>query len=321
MTTVTTDSVGWSARSFLIAGISTAMVGAGVLAAGAATGVAPATLPEPIRVTTAAVDLAAAGDVIINTYNALQPWVEWGFELADWGLSFVPGLWWIAPAIDLAYFTAQPVVESLVYSFAYLIDGNLDLIWPTLADGLTSAAANFVTFSIEWLYSIVPFPPLPPFFPPLPFIAAAAEAGPVAELGRGAAAAAAAAEGAEGAEGGEVSAEEPAQVSAHASADEPTGEPADGPTAEPAAESAAEPAAESAAVTSTGSQAASAKRFATRADRSAGPATPAAAETDADAISADAQVDSAESPGPATVRDGAERRGGSGHASQQQRRR
>jgi hypothetical protein len=129
-------------------------------------------LPAPTAAAEVAASATSAGNVIINTYNALEPWVAYGFELADWALSFVPGVWWISPAIDLAYFTAEPIVQSLVYSFAYLIDGQASLIGPTLADGINEAATNFVIFSFEWLYSIVPLPPIPPF-PSLPFASVA----------------------------------------------------------------------------------------------------------------------------------------------------
>jgi hypothetical protein len=133
---------------------------------------AAAVVPAPAAAAEVTASATSAGTVIINAYDALEPWVAYGFELADWALSFVPGVWWIAPAVDLAYFTAEPIVQSLVYSFAYLIDGQPSLIGPTLADGINQAATNFVIFSLEWLYSIVPLPPIPPF-PSLPFASVA----------------------------------------------------------------------------------------------------------------------------------------------------
>ncbi|HPY25432.1 MAG: hypothetical protein QG655_3524 [Actinomycetota bacterium] len=141
----------------------------------------PASTPAPFAVLAdepAIGGFASAGDVIINAYNAIEPWVAWGFELVQWGMSFVPILWWVAPGVDLAYFTIEPVVQSLVYSFAYLIDGNFSLIGPTIQAGLQEAAYNFVQYSIYWFESIIPFPPLPPW-PPFPF-SAAATTGPAA---------------------------------------------------------------------------------------------------------------------------------------------
>lgn len=135
--------------------------------------------------------VTSAGSVIINAYDFVEPWVAYGFELAQWALSFVPVLWWVAPAIDLGYFTVEPIVQSLVYSFAYLIDGDIAAIGPTIGAGIQESATNFVEFAVAWLYSIVPFPPLPPFVPIPPFVAAAVSP-PAQSVGRAAAVAAAA---------------------------------------------------------------------------------------------------------------------------------
>jgi len=119
---------------------------------------AAAAVPGPTAAAT-----GSPGDTIINAYNYLEPWVAYGFELADWALGFVPVVWWVSPAVDLAYFTAEPIVQSLVYSFAFLIDGQAELIGPTLQIGVNEAATNFVTYSFYWFTSLVPLPPFPPF--------------------------------------------------------------------------------------------------------------------------------------------------------------
>lgn len=139
-----------------------------------------------------AVPLTSAGSVIINTFDALEPWVAYGFELADYALSFVPGLWWIAPAIDLAYFSIEPLVQAGVYSFAYLIDGQFADIGPTLALGVQEAVDNFIFFGIAWIGSLIPLPPLPPL-PPIPPFPAADVSAPAQSVSRTAAVAGAAA--------------------------------------------------------------------------------------------------------------------------------
>ena len=171
-----------SARSYLAAGLAAVTL--------SAVAVVPVASPRPDVVIMGSLDLAATvspliqplvpaaaaavpgptaaatgspGDTIINAYNYLEPWVAYGFELADWALGFVPGVWWVSPAVDLAYFTAEPIVQSLVYSFAFLIDGQAELIGPTLQTGVNEAAANFVTYSFYWFTSLVPLPPFPPF--------------------------------------------------------------------------------------------------------------------------------------------------------------
>lgn len=184
-----------SVRSFLAAGLAAATVGSATMTPSQDLGATPTAviaspqiqlsaalqpLIQPVGVPAAtttptatepqasAIGAGSAGDVIINVYNYVEPWVAWGFELAQWALSFVPGLWWVAPGIDMAYFTVEPLVQSLVYSFAYLIDRQPSLIGPTIRSGIQQSASNFVQYGIYWIESIVPFPPLPPF-PIFPF--------------------------------------------------------------------------------------------------------------------------------------------------------
>ena len=160
----------------MAAGVAVAAIGTAVLAplpAPTAATVSMPALSAPAIALTAAVQplqqtanvtasATGAGDAIINAYNALQPWVAYGYQLVQWGLSWIPGVWLVAPAVDLAYYTAQPLIEGAVYSFAYLIDGQADLIPPTLTQAVQNSANNFVAYTVNWAYSIFPFPPLPP---------------------------------------------------------------------------------------------------------------------------------------------------------------
>ncbi len=192
-----------SIRSYLVAGVVTAAV--------SALTIAPTQLPAPTALTSQAVRLSAAvqpliqpanaasaalgavvtedqpgpaaavtaaasigqsiSDAIINVYNALEPWVEWGFAVAAWAASFVPVVGWFAQQINIAYSVGEPIVGSLVYSVAYLFAGELSLIGPTIVNGLSTAWNNFVTGEINWILGYLP--PLPPF-PPLAAVAAAA---------------------------------------------------------------------------------------------------------------------------------------------------
>lgn len=155
------QSVGISPRSILTAGLSTALIGAVAVTPVAAPDLAPIA-PPIVRVSAPAIQLTTAGDTIIAAYNALQPWIAYGFELVDYALVWVPFVSLIAPAIDLAYFTAQPLIEAAVYSFAALIDGNFTLIGPLVQAGIQNSVANFIEYGIAWIGSIIPLPPLPP---------------------------------------------------------------------------------------------------------------------------------------------------------------
>lgn len=192
-----------SVRSFLAAGLAAATLGAVVLVpvstprtdaltlsgdaftrssielSSIELSAAVAPLLAPFTSATAAVNpgpvaaaTGSAGEAIINTFNAVEPFVQYGFELAAWATGYLPWpIGWLGQQIDIAYNTGEPIVQALVYSFAYLIDGQFDLIGPTLSYGLNLAVTNFVDGEIAWVLSFLP--PLPPLPPPPPFPTAA----------------------------------------------------------------------------------------------------------------------------------------------------
>ncbi len=166
-----------STRSYLTAGLSAGLV----LAATGAAVVTPTAGPAPIIVASPAVQLSATltsllpqiptidfggfgetpGDWIINAYGVIQPWVEYGVELFAWATEWLPwpiGL--LAPQSDIIYSGWQPFAESVVYSFAFLVDGQFELIPPTLSAGIQTGITNLVQGEIAWILSF--FPPLPP---------------------------------------------------------------------------------------------------------------------------------------------------------------
>jgi hypothetical protein len=110
----------------------------------------------------------SAGSAIINAYDAIEPWAQYGVELGAWAVGWLP--WPIdlaAPQMNIAYNGIEPVVQASVYSLAYLIDGQPELIGPTLTAGVQTGFTNFVQGEISWFASF--FPPLPPIpFPPFP---------------------------------------------------------------------------------------------------------------------------------------------------------
>ena len=114
-------------------------------------------IPDPIDVGSA----GSAGDLIINGYNAIEPWVQYSVELGAWAIGWLP--WPIglaAPQMNIAYSGIQPITQALVYSTAYLIDGEFDLIGPTITTGIQTGVDNFIQGEISWFASF--FPPLPP---------------------------------------------------------------------------------------------------------------------------------------------------------------
>jgi len=175
---------GPSARSVLIAGMSAALVGGAVLMP--VSGTRPAeTLPmidfSPFRLSAAASQIVpTASNPITEAYDSIEPWVAYGFELIDYALSVVPVLWWVAPGIDLAYFTIEPLVQAAVYSGSYVLFGQFDQIPQAISNGVEESVQNFVDYSIAWIGSLIPLPPIPPFPPTPPFAGASTANAPAA---------------------------------------------------------------------------------------------------------------------------------------------
>ena len=161
--TLSTDAFTWS--SIELSSIELSAAVAPLLAP--FTSATAAVNPGPVAAAT-----GSAGEAIINTFNAVEPFVQYGFELAAWATGYLPWpIGWLGQQINIAYNTGEPIVQALVYSFAYLIDGQFDLIGPTLSYGLNLAVTNFVDGEIAWVLSFLP--PLPPLPPPPPFPTAA----------------------------------------------------------------------------------------------------------------------------------------------------
>ena len=182
-----------SVRNRVSAGMATGLVAALGGAAVVAPGIDTPSLPAVMTLSSAAVELTAAlqpllqpsaaaevsaaaaafagadateaaqsaGDWIINAYYAIQPWVEYGVELFAWAFEWLPwpiGL--LAPQAYIVYSGWQPFAESVAFSLAFLLDGEFDLVLPTLAAGIQNGLTNLVQGEIAWILSF--FPPLPP---------------------------------------------------------------------------------------------------------------------------------------------------------------
>ena len=103
----------------------------------------------------------SAGQRIINSYNAIQPWAQYSVDLGAWGVGFMPfPVSLAAPQMTIGYSGVEPITQAGVYSVAYALDGKWKLIGPTVKNGVDTAYANVVRGEIGWVTSY--FPPLPP---------------------------------------------------------------------------------------------------------------------------------------------------------------
>ncbi|AFM16054.1 hypothetical protein Mycch_1246 [Mycolicibacterium chubuense NBB4] len=122
--------------------------------------VTPSVAPE------ASVDVAAAsvGNAIINVYNAVEPWVRWGFDVAQYAVGWIPVVGWLAPQIGIFYDFFESIAQSATYNFAYWIDGSV-----TFGEGVRNVARDSWNALVQlgrdelnWI--LPPLPPWPPVF-------------------------------------------------------------------------------------------------------------------------------------------------------------
>ncbi len=113
----------------------------------------------------AAILPVSVATAIQNFYLAVEPWVQYGFNLASWAVGWVPWIGILAPQINFFYYLFEPIVQSGLFNTLDWLDGTI-----TFSQGLsnfwsaTTASVNqFIQTEINWIRNF--FPP----FPPLPF--------------------------------------------------------------------------------------------------------------------------------------------------------
>ncbi|WP_152275531.1 hypothetical protein [Mycolicibacterium phlei] len=109
------------------------------------------------------------GTFIENAYMTIEPWVEWGFELAAYVVGRIPWVGLLAPQIMIFYNTGEQIVQSIVFNFADWIDGQVGFL-----QGLRNIAVDTINAGIYFINQEIAtyFPPLPPI-PPIGGFAAA----------------------------------------------------------------------------------------------------------------------------------------------------
>jgi hypothetical protein len=116
--------------------------------------------------TPAAFGAGSIGDAIENAYLAIEPWVQYGFNLAAYAVGYLPFIGILAPQINFFYYLFEPIVQSALFNTLDWLGGTI-----TFSQGLsnlwaaTTASINsFIQTEINWVLGFLPpLPPLPPF--------------------------------------------------------------------------------------------------------------------------------------------------------------
>ena len=115
-----------------------------------------------------ALALPGLESAIINAYDVIMPWVDWGVNLGIYATQWIPVVNWFTPQISIFYYSLiRPIITSAVFNIAYWVGGTV-----SFGQGLTNffndtvnAGIGFVNAEIDWFLSFLPpFPPFPPFF-------------------------------------------------------------------------------------------------------------------------------------------------------------
>jgi hypothetical protein len=104
------------------------------------------------------------GSFIINAYNAIEPWVRYGFDLAAYAVGWIPYVGWLAPQITIFYNLGERITRSIAYNLGNFLNGQI-----SFGQGLTNVAIDTINSFIFFANDQIAFwlPPLPPI-PPLP---------------------------------------------------------------------------------------------------------------------------------------------------------
>jgi hypothetical protein len=117
-------------------------------------------------------------NTIDSAYNAVEPWVRYGFQVATAAVSWIPYVGWFAGQIMVFYNFGESIVASGVFNFTDWLRGNGGIAENVVDFGIDVGLA-FVWLGLDEVAQVIPLPPFccyPPR-PPVqgPFLAAEAE--------------------------------------------------------------------------------------------------------------------------------------------------
>jgi len=102
-------------------------------------------------------------------YLAIEPWVEYAFDVAAYVLSWVPYGWLISDQIWVVYNFVESLVHSGVFNTTDWLRGQGSAL-KNISDWIVDAGLALIWLGLDELSAWVPLPPLP-YYPPRPPVA------------------------------------------------------------------------------------------------------------------------------------------------------
>lgn len=127
-------------------------------------GIVPS-LGLPIPKPPGTIAIPAVTDVnsaIKNVYNAVEPWVRYGFELGAYAVGWVPYVGWLSPQVIIFYNFGERIVRSITFNVDDWLFGPLPFLQGLGNVGRDSWNALVQLGIDQWNFWLPPLPPLPP---------------------------------------------------------------------------------------------------------------------------------------------------------------
>jgi hypothetical protein len=107
------------------------------------------------------------GSSIENIYNAVEPWVEWGFQVAAYAVGWIPYVGWLSGQVMIFYYFGEQIVHSIVFNIADWVDGDISFGQGLVNVGIETVNAFIYLANAQLAFWLPPLPPIPPI--PCPF--------------------------------------------------------------------------------------------------------------------------------------------------------
>jgi hypothetical protein len=101
------------------------------------------------------------GSSIIWVYNAVEPWVRYGFDVAAYAVGWIPYVGWLAPQITIFYNFGERIARSITYNVANWLDGNISFGQGLVNVGIDTINSFIFLANDQLAFWLPPLPPIP----------------------------------------------------------------------------------------------------------------------------------------------------------------